>query len=254
MSSSLIRPQSEIYTQQELERLDQSRIPAHVAVIMDGNRRWAKNQGLPALVGHWRGAETLSKLVRAGSDLGIKRLTVYAFSTENWNRSSLEIRALMRLLRASLLRKRASMLEEGVRLTAIGDLERLPGDFREVLNESIEVTASGDVIELCLALSYGGRDEMRRAVGAILDDYRAGQLSKNELSEELIAEYLDTAGYPDPELIIRAGGENRLSNFLLWQAAYSEMVISKVLWPDFSAKDLLEAVIEYQRRELRRGT
>lgn len=253
MGNQALLNRSQVFTEEELSLLDQRRIPSHIALIMDGNRRWAKNQGFPPLVGHWRGAETLSKIVRAASDLGVKTLTVYAFSTENWNRSSLEIKALMRLLKSYLHRKRRSMLEDGVRLTAIGDLSRLSPDLREVLEESIEATASGDVIELSLAVSYGGRDEIRRAIGSIVEDYSNGQLLKSDLSEELISEYLDTAGKTDPELIIRSGGENRLSNFLLWQMAYSEMVITKVLWPDFSARDLLEAVSEYQRRELRRG-
>lgn len=252
MGNALIK-KSTLFTDEEFALLDQSRIPAHIAIIMDGNRRWAKNRGLPPLVGHWRGAETLSTIVRAASQLGVQMLTVYAFSTENWSRSPLEIQALMRLLKSYLLRKRRSMLEEGVRLSAIGDLNRLPADLRQVLNETIDATSQGQVIELILAISYGGRDEICRATQAIVSDCLRGQLSKESLSEEILSQYLDTAGHPDPDLLIRTSGESRLSNFLLWQASYAEMVISKILWPDFGPRDLLETIVEYQRRELRRG-
>lgn len=242
-----------LYLERELASLNPNRIPAHVAIIMDGNRRWAKNKGFPPLVGHWRGAESLTQIVRAASNLGIKHLTVFSFSTENWNRSPIEVAVLMRLLKSYLRRKRSAMVEEGVRLTAIGDTSRLPEDVRLVLKETIQSTAHCNTIELTLAVSYGSRDEMRRAILAIADDCVQGKLSKEELSEERISSYLDTAGRPDPELLIRTSGESRLSNFLLWQVSYSEMVISKVLWPDFGPSDLLEAILEYQRRELRRG-
>ncbi len=236
----------------ELE-LDTSRIPSHVAVIMDGNRRWAKRRGLPALVGHWKGAETLIKIVRAASRMGVKVLTTYSFSTENWKRSRREVEGLMRLFKTNLIRQRRAMIAEGVKLGAIGDLAGLPPDVRAVLTESIDATKHGNKIELVLALNYGGRDELKRAIGAIVDDCLAGKISKGQVSEEMIARYLDTAAWKDPNLLIRTSGESRLSNFLLWQISYSEMVIMDVLWPDFSETDLHDALLEYQRREHRLG-
>lgn len=252
MNGALIS-ESVLYSQEELLLLDPARIPSHIAIIMDGNRRWAKRQGFPPMLGHWCGAETLSNVVRAASELGVKALTVYVFSTENWNRSFIETQALMHLLKSYLHRKLPSMLKEGIRLSAIGDLTRLSSDIRQVLEKTIEQTSRGQTIELILAISYGGRDEMRRAICAMIKDCLNGKLSQDSLSEESIIRYLDTAGRPDPELLIRTGGESRLSNFLLWQTSYTEMFISKILWPDFTARDLLDAIIEYQKRESRRG-
>lgn len=229
------------------------RVPEHVAIIMDGNRRWARQKRVPLMAGHWRGAEQLTEIVRAAKGLGIKVLTVYAFSTENWNRSPMEVKALMRLIKTYLKRQRQTMIEEGVRLSAIGNIGKLPPDVCEVLEETIEATQAGSKIDLVVALNYGGRDEMKRAVEAIIDDCLAKKISKEQVSEELISQYLDTAQFKDPDLLIRTSGESRLSNFLLWQASYSEVLVSDVLWPDFREKDLLEAVLEYQKRELRLG-
>lgn len=252
MSGALIST-SAVYSQEQLLALDRARIPSHIAIIMDGNRRWAKKQGFPPMVGHWCGAETLSNIIRAASELGVKALTVYVFSTENWNRPFIETQALMHLLKSHLQRRLPSMRKEGIRLSAIGDLARLSPDIRSVLENTIKQTATGETIEVILAISYGGRDEMRRAIHAMIKDCLSGKLSQDSLSEESIIRYLDTAGRPDPELLIRTGGESRLSNFLLWQTSYTEMFISKILWPDFTAQNLLDAVLEYQQRESRRG-
>lgn len=228
-------------------------MPEHVAIIMDGNRRWAKNQGLPLMAGHWRGAERLTEIVKSAADMGIKVLTVYAFSTENWKRTPLEIRALMRLFKTYLTMQCKPMIAEGVRLSTIGDISKFPKGVLKVLEETIEATKGGAKIDLVLALNYGGRDELKRAISAIIDDCMANKISKEELSEDLISTYLDTAKWKDPDLLIRTSGESRVSNFLLWQISYSEVIVKDVLWPDFGEKDLLEAVMEYQKRELRLG-
>ncbi|MBS0628841.1 MAG: di-trans,poly-cis-decaprenylcistransferase [Verrucomicrobia bacterium] len=220
---------------------------------MDGNRRWAKNQGLPVTAGHWRGAERLIAIVRAAKDLGIKVLTVYAFSTENWVRPPVEVRALMGVFKTYLKRQRNLMINEGVRLNTIGDISRLPKDVLKVLEETVEATKQGTKLDLVIALNYGGRDELKRAFKTIIDDCLAKKISHEALSEELISSYLDTARWKDPDLLIRTSGESRLSNFLLWQISYAEVVVTDVLWPDFSEKDLTEAIREYQKREQRLG-
>jgi len=234
-------------------KLNPLRIPEHVAIVMDGNRRWAKRQGLPPMAGHWKGADVLTEIVRAASELNIQVLTVYAFSTENWKRTSMEIKTLMRLFKTYLARQRKSMVEEGVRLNVIGDLSRFPKDVLHVLEETIDATQDGKKLDLVLALNYGGRDELRRAVKKIVDDCLSHKLAKEEITEEVIASYLDTAQWKDPDLLIRTSGENRISNFLLWQISYTEVLITDVLWPDFSKQDLLRAVLEYQKREMRVG-
>lgn len=233
----------------ELPKVNAMSAPEHVAIIMDGNRRWAKNQGLPVSAGHFRGAERLTQIVQAASAFGIKVLTVYAFSTENWKRPSVEVKALMQLFKSYLKRQRSSMIKEGVRLNTIGDVSKFPKDVLQVLEETIEATKEGAKLDLIIALNYGARDELKRAIGAMIDD----KISKEELSEDLISSYLDTAKWKDPDLLIRTSGESRVSNFLLWQISYSEVFVTDVLWPDFGEKDLLAAIQEYQKRELRLG-
>ena len=242
-----------IYSSDDLSLLDPSKIPKHVAIIMDGNRRWAKRQGLPAMMGHWKGAETLTKIVRAASELGIKTLTVYSFSTENWGRTREEVDALMHLFKIYLQKQRVPMQREGVRLDVIGDIKRLPSFVLEELEMSKVYTAHGKKIDLVLAMNYGGRDDIRRAFVAMMGDVERGRLSKEQVSEHLISQYLDTAKWPDPELLIRTSGERRQSNFLLWQLCYSEFYHTDVLWPDFDAHDLLQAVREHQLRQRRLG-
>jgi undecaprenyl diphosphate synthase len=227
--------------------------PHHVAIIMDGNRRWAHLKGMPTAFGHWKGAETLTDVVKAASDLNIKVLTVYAFSTENWFRNQDEVDYLMELFETYLMGQKQFMIEMGVKLDAIGDLSRLPEKLLKVLLEVKEATRLGNKIELVLALSYGGRNEILRGIKAILQDYEVGKIDKQKLDEAVISGYLDTAKWPDPDLLIRTSGENRLSNFLLWQLCYTEVVITDVLWPDFEKKNLEDAVNEYRTRRRRRG-
>ncbi len=242
-----------VYSEEDVSLINRATIPHHVAIIMDGNRRWAKQQGLPSIMGHWKGAETLTNIVRAAAELGIKVLTVYAFSTENWSRSQEEIDALMHLFRVYLVEQREPMIREGVRLRMIGDLSRIPEEVVKELECSHSLTAHGKKIDLVLAFNYGGRDDIRRAMVAMLKDYDEGKFGKGDITESMISRYLDTAPWPDPEMLIRTSGEKRQSNFLLWQLCYTEFYHTDVLWPDFSDRNLLEAVMEYQRRQRRAG-
>lgn len=234
-------------------RLDPTRIPYHVAVIMDGNRRWARKRGLPSLFGHRAGATNLNRIVQAAADFGVKVLTVYSFSTENWNRSSAEIQALFHIIKTYLRNKREEMIAQGVRLQTIGDLSRFPEDVLQELEESRRATSHCTRIELVLALNYGGRDDIRRAAIALLEDFSKGKITKEAISEEIFAGYLDTSAWGDPDLFIRTSGEWRISNFLLWQLSYAEVYITDVLWPDFDERQLLLALEDYQQREKRLG-
>lgn len=243
----------DIYSPEDLSLIDRSKIPGHVAIIMDGNRRWAKRQGLPTIMGHWKGAETLTRIVRAASELGIRALTVYSFSTENWNRTTEEIDGLMHLFKVYLEKEREPMAREGVRVDAIGDLTRLPDFVLRELDLSKSYTAHCKKIDLVLAINYGGRDDIRRAFLAMLKDCDQGKLPREKITEQTISQYLDTAQWPDPELLIRTSGEQRQSNFLLWQLCYSEFYHTDVLWPDFDEHDLLQAIIEHQKRQRRIG-
>lgn len=238
-----------VYNPEDLACIDLARIPQHIAIIMDGNRRWAKQKGLPAEMGHWEGAEVLTDIVRASAELGVKTLTVYAFSTENWNRPQREVEDLMNIFELYLMRKQESMVRDGVRLNAIGDLTRLPKRVLEAFYETKQRTAHGNKIQLLLALNYGGRDEIRRAVIKILEE----KIEPDQITEECIARHLDTGPYGDPELLIRTSGEVRVSNFLLWQISYAEIVSTKTLWPDFSPKELLKTIETFQLRGRRLG-
>lgn len=240
-------------TEEDLLSLDRTKVPRHIAIIMDGNRRWAKARGLPPLAGHWEGAEVLDDIVEAASEIGVETLTVYSFSTENWKRSEEEIHALMHLFETYLLRKKERMVENGIRLDAIGDLEKLPLPVRQALFSVKSATAHCQKINLVLALNYGGRDEIRRAVQAILKDVSNEKLSAQELTEERIGTYLDTSRWGDPDLVIRTSGEMRISNFLLWQISYAEIYVTEVLWPEFSPKILFSAIRAYQERRRRLG-
>jgi len=228
-------------------------IPEHIAIIPDGNRRWARKRGLPAMIGHAQGAVALQNVVRAAAKLGVKTLTVYTFSTENWSRSEEEVDTLLRLLKKNLLDLRGMMVEEGVRFETIGNLARFPNDLLEELYATKEATKEGKQIELVLAMNYGGRDEICRAVKTILEDLAKGEFKDLNLTESTFARYLDTSKWKDPELFIRTSGEKRLSNFLLWQLSYSEVYITEVLWPDFDEKELNRAIIDFQKRERRCG-
>jgi len=243
----------ELFSPEELAEVTRSPIPHHVAIIMDGNRRWAKRRHLPCTVGHGKGADTTTRIVQAAAKLGIKVLTVYSFSTENWGRSAEEVEALMHLFKMYLCQQKDFMIQEGVRLETIGDLRRFPSDVRAVLDDCREATKHGEKIDFVLALNYGGRDDIRRAVLAMIEDCENGKLAKETITEKTVSNYLDTAKWPDPQLLIRTSGEKRLSNFLMWQLSYAELYVTDILWPDFTEKDLLEAVRVYQRRERRLG-
>ena len=240
-------------TQTQDEVLSASHIPSHVAIIMDGNGRWAKQRGLPRTEGHIRGQDALRTTLRAAARRGIKYLTVYTFSTENWSRPQEEVDALMSILVSAIHAETPQLIAEGVRMRAIGDLSRLPQQAQDSLAESIELTKDGAQITLILALSYSSRDEIRRASQRLAAEAAAGRLRPEEITEELISSYLDTAEYPDPDLVIRTGGEKRISNYLLWQSAYSELYFSETYWPDFGQEALDEALAAYASRERRFG-
>lgn len=233
--------------------LDLTKIPRHIAFINDGNRRWAKLKGLSYKIGHYKGAEVVDRIVEGAADLGVEIVTLYGFSTENWNRSKEEIDSLMYLFGAYLKKKKKTMLASGVRLKVIGDVTGLPLFLQKELTSSIEMTKNCKRIQLVLALNYGGRDELVRAFRKILDDVEKKKIDKQQVTENLISSYLDTAEMGDPELLIRTSGESRLSNYLLWQSAYTEMVSVPIFWPDFTKKNLIEAIIQYQQRKRRFG-
>ncbi|HPQ80545.1 MAG TPA: polyprenyl diphosphate synthase [bacterium] len=222
-------------------------LPRHIAIIMDGNGRWAKEQGLSRAEGHRRGAQTIERIVQAAHDRNIRFLTLYAFSEENWNRPSDEVLSLMQLLRHFVASKRAELIEKRTRFMAIGDLERLAPEVRRELIETSEATAAGDRMTLVVALSYGSRQEIVRAVNSLM---RSGV---SEVTPEAIDGALDTAGIPDPDLLIRTSGEYRISNFLLWQIAYSELYFTETLWPEFTEAEFDRAIDSYSDRERRFG-
>jgi len=231
----------------------ESRWPRHVAVIMDGNGRWAKSRHLPRIAGHRKGAEAVRELVRSCTDLNIPFVTIYAFSSENWKRSPEEVSDLMSLLRFYLQREISDLHKEGVRICFIGDRDRLDDDIKMMIARAESLTEGNQELILSIALNYGSRREIVLAVRRIAEDIRSGHLDPNQVDEESFASYLDTAEVPDPDLLIRTSGEQRLSNFLLWQSAYTELVFVPTLWPDFDRKALLEAIGEFQRRDRRYG-
>lgn len=228
-------------------------IPKHVAIIMDGNGRWAKQQGLPRAQGHRAGAESVREAIDACKELGISYLTLYAFSSENWNRPAAEVEALMLLLESFLKSKLDDLMRQNVRLQAIGQLDRLPAATRAQLDDVMTRTAANTSLTLVLALSYGSREEITEATKKIAQQVAAGTLAVADITAELLASQLYTAGMPDPDLLIRTSGEMRVSNFLLWQISYAEMVIVDKLWPEFRQGDLFAAVKEYQNRHRRFG-
>ncbi|MEW6219322.1 MAG: isoprenyl transferase [Thermodesulfobacteriota bacterium] len=234
-------------------RLDTPLVPAHVAIIMDGNGRWARQRGLPRLAGHSRGMAAVRTVVRAADELGVRVLTLYAFSTENWKRPALEVRGLMALLKAYLRKELAELHRNRVRLRTIGETANLPADVRAELERAMAVTAHNPGLVLNLALSYGGRNEIVRAARKLAARCLAGELTPEAIDEASLAAALDTAGLPDPDLLIRTGGEWRLSNFLLWQASYAEILVTDLAWPDFGREQLLAAVQHYAARERRFG-
>ncbi len=243
----------EVYSQADLALVNQAVIPRHIALIMDGNRRWAKNNHLPVASGHFEGAEVIDGIVRAASSLGVKVITTYAFSTENWGRSPDEVETLLNLFELYLTQKREMLVKEGVKLETIGDISRFPEKIKKALRETQEVTKDCSRIVLVLALNYGSRDEIRRAVINAAEDLSLGTLKKHQLTEDVFASYLDTAKWGDPDLLIRTSGEMRLSNFLLWQLSYAEIIVTDVLWPEFTETQFLKCIMEFQRRHSRKG-
>jgi undecaprenyl diphosphate synthase len=227
--------------------------PRHIAIIMDGNGRWAKERGFPRIKGHEEGAAALRRVVEACADFHVEFLTVYAFSTENWSRPKSEVAALMKLLEHFIEQETGELVRKGIRLQAIGRLTDLPESCQRKLHEAIEATASGTAATLVLALSYSARVEIADAVKSILNAVQTGQLDPAAIEPDVISQHLYTRLYPDPDLLIRTSGEMRLSNFLLWQLSYTEIVVTQKLWPDFSKEDLREAISEFNRRDRRFG-
>ncbi len=232
---------------------DRSENPRHIAIIMDGNGRWAKERGLPRLEGHRVGAESVREVLEACIELGVEYLTLFAFSSENWNRPESEVKSLMSLLDRFLKEKAKDLDRQKVRLLAIGQIERLPAATRKLIAQIEERTAKHEAMTLVLALSYGAREEIVAAARSLAEDAVAGRISPDAIDNELFASRLQTAGIPDPDLLIRTSGEMRVSNFLLWQISYSELMIVKKFWPEFRQRDLFEAVDEYKRRHRRFG-
>src|SRR3989339_418502 len=232
---------------------EQKNIPGHIAIILDGNGRWAKKRGRPRSFGHRAGTDATRRIVQYCGELGVRILTIYVFSSENWRRPPLEVTMLMRLLIEMVRKEIRDLNKNNVRLNAIGDLSLLPGKTRQVLLEGIEATSKNTGLLLNLAISYSGRLEIVRAVRLAADDIASGKLLPELLTEEKLSSYLYTAGMPDPDLMIRTGGDLRISNFLLWQLAYTEFYFTPVLWPDFDRSHLDEAIDSFQRRERRFG-
>jgi undecaprenyl diphosphate synthase len=228
-------------------------IPRHIAIIMDGNGRWAKRRGRPRISGHTEGVESVRDIVNACGELGVSYLTLYAFSTENWKRPQEEVSLLMRLLLKALRDETDRLNSNNVRLRVIGDVQALPAEVQTGLLESIQKTGANTGLTLVLALSYSGRWDLTEALRRLAKDVAAGRLAPESVTEEIVSAYLSTAGVPDPDLLIRTSGELRISNFLLWQLAYTEFHITPKLWPDFRREDLYEAISSYQRRERRFG-
>lgn len=233
--------------------MDPSKLPAHVAVIMDGNGRWAKQRLLNRIQGHEKGADTVRMVVRTCREIGIGILTLYAFSTENWQRPKAEVKALMGLLKRFLNSEIEEMLENNIRLNAIGEIERLPQDVQKSLDDKILRTQTNSGLILNLALSYGGRSEIVKAVKEIVREVEKGRVTPETISNETVGAHLYTKAMPDPDLLIRTSGEMRISNFMLWQIAYTELYITKTLWPDFSKEELIQILIDFQKRERRYG-
>ncbi|MBN4076113.1 isoprenyl transferase [Gemmatimonas aurantiaca] len=228
-------------------------IPGHIAIIMDGNGRWANARGLPRREGHEAGVTSVKRVVETASEIGVKVLTLFTFSEENWKRPKDEVEALMLLLSRSTLRETSELIKQNVRLIVTGKLEEIPLIRRKALEEAIRRTAQNDGLTLNLALSYGGRTEILDAVRALARLAKAGKLDPEEIDERMFSNRLYTAGMPDPDLLIRTSGESRLSNFLLWQTSYTELYLTNTLWPDFDGAALLDAIADYQRRDRRYG-
>lgn len=235
------------------DQINADNIPQHIAIIMDGNGRWAKGRGLTRIFGHQHGVKAVRQTTEVCVDVGVKYLTLYTFSSENWNRPKYEVDALMELLIDTVKKETETFMKNGIRLNTIGHVNKLPESCQKSLIELKETTKNNNRMELVLALSYGSKDEIIEAVKAIAEEVKTGTLSVDAINNDVFANHLYTKNIPDPELLIRTSGEHRISNFLLWQIAYSEMYFTDVLWPDFRADDLYQAIISYQQRERRFG-
>jgi undecaprenyl diphosphate synthase len=236
-----------------MTELDPGRMPQHLAIIMDGNGRWAEQRMLKRITGHQRGMETVQMVVEQASQLGIKYLTLFAFSSENWSRPKLEVSALMKLLQKYIRLELGRMLRNNIRFNVIGNRSDLPDDINLMLDDTIRQTSSNTGMLLTLALSYGGRQELVRATRKMFEDLQAGNLNADQITESVFADYLDTKGLPDPDFLIRTSGEMRISNFLLWQLAYTELYFTDIYWPDLTIDGLHQALADFQARERRFG-
>ena len=236
-----------------IEKIDKNRLPRHVAIIMDRNGRWAKAKGKDRSFGHQEGVVSVRKIMDAVTQLGLKYLTLYTFSTENWNRPEEEVQALMSLLVSAIHRETPDMMKKNVRLTAIGDLSRLREDAYNTLQECIDTTSANTGTTLVLALSYSSRWEITRAARQLAQEVLEQKINPNDITEAMVSDHLTTKNIPDPDLLIRTGGEKRISNFLLWQLSYAEFFFTDVFWPDFREEELYEAILYYQQRERRFG-
>lgn len=234
-------------------RIDSDKLPEHVAIIMDGNGRWAKAHGQPRVFGHRNGVKSVREVTEAAAELGIRYLTLYAFSTENWRRPAHEVNALMRLLVQTIRKEMRTLQQNNIRLQTIGDTSQLPEKTAEGLRLAIAETAGNTRMTLVLALNYSARQEMVQAARRLVESACRGEMTPDQIDEATLAGHLYTAGMPDPSLLIRTSGENRISNFLLWQIAYAELYFTPVLWPDFRREHLYEAILDYQQRERRFG-
>jgi len=233
--------------------IDKNNIPKHIAIIMDGNGRWAKAHSLPRIAGHKEGIVSVRAITKICGDIGVKHLSLYTFSSENWRRPKNEVKALMRLLLLTIRREIKDLNKNNVRLTTIGNMGNLPDDARKGMEEGLKITENNSGLNLILALSYGGRQEIIKMVQSIARKALNGEIEPEKISEDNIVNELDTAKIPDPDLLIRTGGELRISNFLLWQIAYSEIYVTDIYWPEFREKELLDAVADFQARERRFG-
>ena len=235
------------------EKISKSNIPNHVAIIMDGNGRWAKKIGKQRVFGHQNGTESVRDCISGSIEIGVKNITLYVFSTENWNRPKIEVNALMKLLVNSLEKELSGLMENQIKLSAIGNLDSLNSKYRKKLDEVIRKTSGNKKLVLTLAISYGFRQELTNAIGTIADKVKNNIISQENIDENIINEHLYTRNLPDVDLLIRTGGELRVSNFLLWQIAYAELYFSEILWPDFRKEDFFNAINSYQKRERRFG-
>ena len=234
-------------------KLDKNKIPKHIAIIMDGNGRWSEKHGLPKILGHRKGVKTIEEVMRACKDIGVHILTLYAFSTENWKRPKNEVDALMKLLETYLKNNTMKLKKDGVRLTVIGDVEKLPFNVRDKLKNAIVLTADNDSFVLNLALNYGSRHEITEAARSIAREVKNEKMNLDDIDENMFSKFLYTRDLPDPDMLIRTSGEMRVSNFLLWQISYAEIYVTKTLWPDFTRKDFEKAIVAFQKRDRRFG-